>query len=674
MQNENKYSSYEDVTKAFVLCVRTELKANEGEIALRNEKIQLRDQFIYSDLLERSLDIPVGHDKTPVNWLRRTVEIHANQFMVSGFQVISTYNSDDVSIEGNDEEAEQEKQRLTLMNRKRKEYAELRKNTIDGIIEDNGGIDLFVELAENAGAVGDSAVKTWYDEKNKTFVITPIESIENLRALWTDNNFRQADAYGYVYQISKVEALARYNKLDEETLQTSPAGQPFDLVGDANSYTIQPGTSQEMVSVIEVTGKISGYGSENGVLKVVPYGQENELNVLIVGSQVIRVIDKPSKIPRFYVFPNKRARRRAWGISDITDGAIYLNVAYVETLSDWRTVANRVNFPKWKAYNFAMDAQLPKPKPRSIQVLALGEGQDMQLLQQGDSNQIDFKAQLEEIKQEYLREVGVSRVYFDDPSINLNSNQALLTSMKPTTDIAEEKKKLWEPIMLQLFNDALETIAAHDDTVGDLIQDKDWKLKIQWPSVMPKDDPVYQSNLLNRFNSGNISLQTYLEKQGESKEEIDRIRDELRDPVTAAILGKQIPLLAQQLIAPPSNGPKTSISLRGDLTPYQEANLASQQGFNEGPFPASAGPQGQQGQIAQANADNMGFLNGDPFNGGTAIQRGPDGQPVQAPQQGMVTTPGQNQTGQQPVSQPGSGATATSAGGAVKKTQQNQGA
>ena len=143
----------------------------------------------------------------------------------------------------------------------------------------------------------------------------------------------------------------------------------------------------------------------------------------------------------------------------------------------------------------------------------------MQLLNQGDTNQIDFQAQLERSKEEYLREAGISRVLFDDPSITLNSNQALMTAMKPTTDRAEAKKLLWAPILAQMFTDALEIVGQYEDKVKAIIDtDEDLHFEIKWPSTMQREDPVFQQMLLNRFNSNTISLQTFLEEQTNPKQ------------------------------------------------------------------------------------------------------------------------------------------------------------
>lgn len=654
--------TYDTTQREFITSVRSLLSEVRSEVSERNDQITNRDGYIYGNLLQQNLDIPIGHDHTPVNWLRRTVEIHKIQFMGRPFQVISTYDTKD-STSAADEE---DKKRIDIENKKQKEFAELRKGLIDDIVRDNGGHALFMDGAESASAIGDWIIKAWYDEDEEKYVLSPIEAVENCYAIWKQDDFREFDAFGYVYQISKQQAIDKYGV--DEDVATSILGSPLEFA----SVDAPQVSNQSMVSIIEITGKVPGWGSEKGRCKKVPLGKENPLNAVIIGDEIHRLIDKEAYLPRHYIFPNKKQRRRPWGASDISEAAININATYVETLSDWRTVSSKVNFPKFKGFNFGPDTQMPKYKSRKIQILPLAEGQDITFLEQGDANAADFKAQMDEEKEQFVRETGISRVLFDDPSITLNSNQALLTSMKPTSDIAESKKQLWSPILQQMFTDAILVLGTIRDDVKEIADTSEpWNLKIQWPSVMQKEDPVFQQMLLNRKNAGTMSVQSYLEAQGETKEEMDRIRQEMEDPITAAIHGNSLGLIATNLISPPQPPPKeeprVSVSLRGDLTPMQEAEIAMQSGFNS---TGEMGPQGTAGLKAGENKDNQGFIEGNAFQGGTPINQNLP-QPQAAP--AAVNTPANNQEGTGAVSQPGSGATTTSPQGALDQANQNAG-
>ena len=674
-------TAYAQLCQEFVGETRSQLSTLTGEIALRNKVVLANDSYIYGDLLQRSLNVPVGHDFTPVNWLRRTVEIHRTQTMGSGFTVVSSYH-------GVDDDAEtdpQAKQNALLLNQKKKSYAGERNKLMSAILRDNGGEALWARMVENASAVGDSVLKTWYDEDSGKFKLEMIEAIEHFYVVWNKSNFREFDFTGYVYQISKQQAVDQFGV--PEDIATSPLGMPLAVLSSAN--TVEYISTQPMVTIMEVNGRIQGWKSVNGKIKRCAVGDETKMNVIIVGDRVYRIIDDPKYLPKYYIFPNKLIRRRPWGLPDITQSAININQTYIETLSDWRTVASKINFPKWKAFGFGLDVQMPKPKARTTEILPLGEGQDIQPIQNPNSQggaEVDFTRQLDELKQAYVREVGISRQLFDLPdSGSANSNQAMMTAMKSISDQVEARRQLWEPIINKVFEDAFEILAMWDDNIKEITKgDDDWYLRVEWPPAMRKDDPAYQTMLLNRFNTGAISIQSMFERFGENpKEEIDRINDEMNSPITAAIHGHLLQMMASLKISgpPQSAPPRINVNLRGDLTPEQETNMSVMHGFGDGPvYAASSGPQGELGIRANDNAVNSvgtpdAKITGEGYKTGQPNIAG--GQPVApqaptAPQ--MITPPNGNQPGQQMMSQPGSGqATPNSAAGNVQQVAQRRG-
>lgn len=675
-------NNYEITKSKFVADARSQFQTLQGEIAARNKRIQENDAYIYGDLLPRMLDVPIGHDRTSVNWLRRTVEIHKTQFMGNGFSLSSTYNTDD--LDSTDDPNEQA--RLQIINKKRQAFAEQRQELIESIMRDNGGVSFWMQAAENASAIGDSIVKGWYDSDQGKYCWQLVEAVEHCYALWKKDNFREFEAFAYVYQVSKPVAISDYNAPDD--VPTSPLGRPLAIMSSANS--LEYISTQPMVTIMEVTGKIAGWRTDGrGMLEECARGQETELNAIIVGNNVYQLIDDPKKLPKYYILPNKRMRRRPWGLPDVTEQSIQINLTYIETLSDWRTLASKVNFPKFKYFGFPAGIQLPKPKARTVEAIPLADNQDIQELGMANGTaQLDFQRQCEEIKSEFVREVGVGRVLFDDPDLPMASSAAMKTAMSSISDITEAKRELWTPVILKMFDDALQTLSHYDDSIKELVStdtDENWHFRIQWPSWLSKDDPTYQAMQMNQFNAGALSIQTYLENMGMTKEELDRIREEMQDPLLGAIHAHSLGMYMEYKFFPPSSSPpKVNLNLRGDMTPEQEGNLAYQHGFNQGPFGTTAGPQGNQGLGAEDQQINQGYLN-KPGQGPTAIDQSPGGgqvaypgaslaAPPQGGQPSPVTTPQQNTPGSQPVSQPGSGAPAVSpAGSANQKRQRNRG-
>jgi hypothetical protein len=462
-----------------------------------------------------------------------------------------------------------------------------------------------------------------------------------------------------------------------------------------------------MVTIMEVNGKIQGWTSNKGKLAKCKVGDETELNAIIAGDEVQRVLDDPKYLPKYYIFPNKLIRRRPWGLPDITPSAININQTYIETLSDWRTVASKVNFPKYKAFGFGMDVQLPKPKARTVEMIGLGEGQDIVPIQNAasqSSSELDFARQLSELKEAFVRETGISAQLFDMPDAPaVNSNQTSMAAMKSISDQVEARRQLWEPIIVKVMNDALDCLSHWDANIKEIVSgDDDWYTRVSWPPALRKDDPSFVTMVMNQSVMGFQSIQTMFERLGfNAKEEIDRINDEMDNPITAAMHGKMMGLLAEFKIAgpPTSAPPKINVNLRGDLTPEQETNLSVMHQFGDGPvFGPSSGPQGELGIRATDDAVNgigtdkpmvngQGYSTGQPvINGGQPTPGGPaapaqGGAPAAPGAQGAQPSPGQpitpptgNTPGGQIMSAPGSGApTPNSPQGNINQQAQRRG-
>jgi hypothetical protein len=683
------------IIKQFVGETRSQLATLSGEIALRNRVIQQNDAYIYGDLLTRTLDIPVGHDMTPVNWLRRTVEIHRTQFMGKGFHVVSAYESLDSDVDD-----PQQQQMLQLENTKRKANAEKRRQLIDAIIRDNGGKTLYAQLAENASAIGAAVLKCWYDQEKGKYITQIVEAVEHVYALWKRDSFREYDAIAYVYQVSKQDAQRAYGV--GPNVATSPLGMPLAVLSTAN--TVEYISTQPMVTIMEVCGKIQGWSSKNGVLSKCKVGDETEMCAVIVGNDVYQLFDDPKYMPHYYIFPNKLVRRRPWGIPDVTQAAVNINQTYIEALSDWRTLASKANFPKFKYLNFSLGSNLPQPKARKVEGIPLSEGQDIQPINMSNSAELgekDFMNQMEELQNQFVREVGIGRVLFDTPDVPMNSGQAIKGASQSMGDIVTTKRQLWEPILTKMFTTAFKTLSYFDDGIKQVYEeDSGWFLRVRWPGAMGKDDPTFQTMMLNRFNAGLISIQSYMEQMGETKEELDRIVDEMSQKETAIIHGHQMSMMAEYMILPPLSAmpPKVNLNLRGDLTPNQVGDIAAARGIvtDQSPFPNTVGPQGNEGLKAEDNVINQGMIKNAMPNEPTAIQLDNTGRPVPPMVAGgqsnatlagaggssQQTAPTNGQQGQPmispggvtgPMTQPGTGAPAASNQGTVNKRKQHGG-
>jgi len=256
---KNNQTPYDQLCQEFVGETRSQLSTLTGEIALRNKIVQENDAYVYGDFLKRSLHVEAGHDFTPVNWLRRVCEIHRTQTMGDGFIVNSSYHGVDVDS-AFDPDA---KPQLDLINNKKKSYAEGRNKLFQAIMRDNGGEALFARMVENASAVGNSVLKAYYDEDQGKYCLDMVEAVEHFYAVWNQDNFREFDFTGYVYQISKQQAVDQF-EVDPD-VATSPLGMPLAVLSSAN--TVSYISTQPMVTVMEINGRVQGWRSSDGVLE-----------------------------------------------------------------------------------------------------------------------------------------------------------------------------------------------------------------------------------------------------------------------------------------------------------------------------------------------------------------------------------------------------------------------
>lgn len=647
----------EEIRAELVADIKTALREVQQDVNTRNVYMNERDRVIYEDGLFENIDFPDGSDKTLFNYLQRAVQIHTSQFMGRGFQIYSTYNKQDLSIYP---DGSPELKAAELQNKKLKAFAETRQRVMAAIIEDNGGMAKFEQGAELGSAYGETIYKSYLDKKNGQVVISLLETPQNYFPLWSDSNFRERDGDAYVYQMSLAKAQKNYGSkfAQGELMSITTEGDPFtnnntaDPINQTNAASPTPATQsgRKMVTLIEFTGIVVGwcYSGKDSFYRCKP-GEEKPFNVLIVGDKIVEVITADDYMPRYWRIPNKVVPRRTHGASDISSSAIHVNKTLIEVMSTWITLFHKEISPLYKAKGFVSQT-IPTRKRKTATFIPMTLEQDISELGHQQDIGPASRQVIEELKDSLVRVLGIGRVLFDDPTINPTSNQALMTTLKGVVDIVESKQKNHEPVLNEMFKDALKLSVKIAPELKEAVEDEGWRTYIKWPSVLRREDASYQQMWQNRFNAGNTSVDTFLEAMGveDTSEEVDRIRDDMRDPVRAAILGRQLPQLAQQTIAPPAGPPppqvKYNVNVKADASVDPQENMEVVSKVMGEPMPAET-----PGQEAQTDGLDQG-------------NNQPD----------LQLTPDQNQG--QSASMPGSGAPAVSPQGAINQVNQQQGA
>lgn len=661
--------------------IKTALRQLDYDVTTRNTYMNTRDRALYGDGLYHDLDIEEWFAE--YNYCHRVIDIHAAQLMGRGFSVYSYYNKSDIPdalTVPDPQQLETEQAKAQVENKLKKANADSRKKSIDAIIRDNGGFDVFKRGARQGSAYGNTAYKCWFDTDTNKYIINLIESIHNYRRGWDDTNFRSSDFDSYVYQISVDKAQRMYgDKLPANaTFDYSQEGEPFmDAFGggdtgdplNQNQTDIRPKeTTRPMVTVIDFTGYCSKWGKSGDSVGKVESGDETKFNTLIVGGHIVQTITDEKRIPKYYFIPNRVEPRRAWGRSDLPQSALDINKEIIQLMADQRTWADKNLFKLVMAKGFNASS-IPKKKARKSQVVAMSQEQSLEEMHTNPQSLQEWERLVSQRMDAFVRLTGVGHVLFDDPTASSGSNQAMMTSMKGVIDIVEDKQSRWEPALQEMFTDALRISAEFIPEMKPFVTDEtDWYINIEWPSVLRREDATYQTMWLNLFHAGVISVDTYHQKIGipDSTEEMERIKDNMTDYISAAVMGHSLPEIAASTLKKHLGIPAwgyvlPKVQLRGDLAPTEVGNIADKFGWDDGPYGKGIGPQGVEGLMAADNFNNQGFM--------TDGANGPQPNYMQPKPQQTVD----NNTGAAPTSQPGSGATAVSPSGAVAQTQQNAG-
>jgi hypothetical protein len=253
------------------------------------------------------------------------------------------------------------------------------------------------------------------------------------------------------------------------------------------------------------------------------------------------------------------------------------------------------------------------------------------------------------------------------------TGRALDMQYQAITDKVENKRIVWE-MALGTLNERILLLAEKYIPQMKEIIDGHYVTEYDWESVIPYSEADRTVNVSNKRDRGIISYHTALKELGykDPEAELNLIVQEWDDPKLAPIMSKNALLTEgvqrtiEDVFGRPGAipiPPKTTVTLRGDLTPEQEAEKSQQLGLGD-----SEGPQGRyETTVPQGSQD----IPGEKYPTFTQTTMQPQGQQAGTPANPGVMQPHQNET-PQPMSAPGSGiAGQTSAPGSAAQVDQN---
>lgn len=594
-----------DSKRQAVTVIRNMMSELETDVSTRNTTMNDRYNVVYKGGIMAGLRIRAGHDMTQYNYLGRVVEIHSAKLFGRMPAIVTKYDTENINLYNlgvtNPEEAATDKEKAKLRNQRRATDNEIRNNTIKAIIEDNRMEELLNRAAHIGSWSGVSIIKGWVDKEAKTYRFSLIEQPQNFMRYWANSNFRDSEADFFAYQISQSSAYRQYgDKLGDNESFSSSTGNYWWKADEADDLSKK---AIKKVWVVDATGYFPGITTDGkGNLKECAKGKETKVNVLIVGDVVVQVVDKD--VPTYWVVNNDEIAGKPWGSPDISDELISVNRTMIETMSDWRTASWKVTFPKLKFMGYD-EMDLPAIDERTSFGVAVGEGQDIQPLHLENTLQ-EFPRLMQELWNSFTKLSKVSRVMLDDPTVDAVSNQALMTTMGGLVDVTEGKQKRWAPKLVDMFETALKAVAQFDETLAEAVNEHDFRVAVKWASYFRREDPSYWQMLLNLWNAGVLSPESYLESMSfDAEDEIDRMRDAMEDPVRSAMIGhtlNQMSLMTAQK-SQPMPPMEQGVPMSPDALP-QQANPTLTPDQNTGQsasMPGSGAPAvSAEGAIAQA--------------------------------------------------------------------------
>ncbi|MDT8434701.1 MAG: hypothetical protein RQ731_08105 [Anaerosomatales bacterium] len=181
----------------------------------------------------------------------------------------------------------------------------------------------------------------------------------------------------------------------------------------------------------------------------------------------------------------------------------------------------------------------------------------------------DFASEVQQVFAAMQDVGGVPDVAFGRYEASIQSGIALNTQFQPVRLLMAVKQQAWQTFMQDIFAMSFDLMGQKlgsrptdvyyntpkgeggDGMFGLLAQAEDMKMpvrvKLIWPGMLPKDDATEAQTLLNRLQSGGISLHTYLEQMGATSaiDEIARIKEEREDPLLHPELAEQTGEMSQ---------------------------------------------------------------------------------------------------------------------------------
>lgn len=395
--------------------------------------------------------------------------------------------------------------------------AEEVERLLEAIKEDNDYPVFFSEAVQNQSLLGDCFIFGPYIEwitvdgtEKPRIRFKNIKRIEQVRILWSDEDFTEMDGFIFNYRISVDRAEKIYEKQMRERVISSLASTP--------PINYQPQTGNPMCTV-----KICWVGN---------------YMLVMVDERIIDFVKHDWGFIPGILVKNMSHPTRAWGVSDIED-MLDAQVEYNESASATRGKINQVSVPHiW----YSGDGEPVEYHAGQAEVMKLGPEDKLWPDPMGQST-APFDTYSENRKQDIHHLSMISEIFYGGAMTAKATGRALSVLMQGVNNKVKLKQQYWKVAIKRLNANILRLIEVYAPEAKKLIQGY-YKTDIFFPAVLIRN----VTEEINKFNMKLQSQYTTMKNLGvpSPKEEAKIMKKEWEDMSLAMEISRS-PAMRMQL-------------------------------------------------------------------------------------------------------------------------------
>jgi hypothetical protein len=441
---------------------------------------------------------------------------------------------------------------------------------ISDVLGDNNFPVVFSEAVHNQSLLGDAFIFGPYiewqnigGEKKPRIKFVNVKSVENVRVIWSNDNYEEMDGFVIDFRISKERAEDIFSEeMKKRGLSTLPTG--FNA---RNTNTTAINTQE--FSMVNVR-----------------YFWNKKYMLALVGDSVVDFVKHDWGFIPGQIIKNISHPTLPWGISDIED-VLDAQVEYNESVSATRSKINQVAIPH---IFYAGEGEPMQYSAGQAEMVKLGP--DDRLFPDPTSQSTAPFVEYMQARRNDINSLSqISDIFFGGTNVTRATGRALSVLLQGVNNRVKQKQVRWKRALRSLIADTLRLIEIHIPESRELIQGY-YKIDIFFPSVLIRN----VVDEMNKFDRKLQSLETTQKNIGipSPKDEQKKMKKEWEDlPLMAEISrNPQLHLQLQQMMAQGASGNAQQVPGGGPMM-QESQNMDEQPAATRGvPIQSPESPEG----------------------------------------------------------------------------------